>query len=310
MESFILQSIQVRTLSSEKRWSLHQDLAQDLEPDFIESVKLFGIIHPPLVQEQENGVFEVICGVKRLRASIDILQQTAIDCLVLEPSLPASDVLLLVIEEQKLSGSLSPIEKARAGLLCLQILENDKARQIASTVLGSKGHLERLGKLLDLEQPILKAIHAGRISEQTGRELLSLSITDRLLLQRLFERFTLNHNKQRRIIDMGRIINARNKCTFIELFSTWYPEYINDEPMANLPQATNHLLQDLGKRSSPMLTESENQFKNQLAALGLPPSCSLSHSKAFEQDKITLNVTFANVEEFVVKWSEIKNYLK
>ncbi|MBE0585067.1 MAG: ParB/RepB/Spo0J family partition protein, partial [Desulfofustis sp.] len=109
MGSLRLKNIPTKALRAEGRWSLHQDLDRDSEADFFESVKQFGIIRPVLVQEEKDG-YEVVCGIKRLRAARDILAQAAIDCLVIPAGLEVPDLLRLIIEDQKLSGPLSPIE--------------------------------------------------------------------------------------------------------------------------------------------------------------------------------------------------------
>jgi len=310
MKYFQLLNIQTSLLNKSTTWSLHQDLSHDPDPEFVSSVKQFGILRPPLVQMLANGEYQLVCGAMRLWAATEILGRTSVDCLVFDHSLPATDLLALIIEDQKLSGPLTPIEKARAGLLCRQMLGRDSGKLMVSSGLGSKGMITRLIELLDLEKPIRNTIHAGRISEQTGRELLLLAAGDRLLLHRLFQKLQLNHNKQKRVIDLGRIVITQNRSTFEEFFSTQYPEHVNDTVIANLPQATNHLLQDLTRRSTPLLTESAKLFDNQVARLDLPHFCSLSHSKSFEQDKINLNIEFENYGDFIRKWSEIKSYFK
>ncbi len=70
----------------------------------------------------------------------------------------------------------------------------------------------------------------------------------------------------------------------------------------------HNFLQDLGKRSAPMSTEAEKLFSEQIAGLDLPPNCSLAHSKAFEQDRVTLSIDFRNFETFMLKWKEIQIY--
>jgi ParB-like chromosome segregation protein Spo0J len=310
MENFQLLNLLTGAINTSTPWSLHQDLSREPDPDFVSSVKQFGIIRPPLVQILANGEYQLVCGAMRLWAVTEMLGRTRIDCLVLDHSFSAPDLLALIIEDQKLSGSLSPIEKARAGLLCKQMLGSDGDKLIVSSGLGSTGMINRLIKLLDLEKPIRNTIHAGRISEQTGRELQALTAGDRLLLHRLFQKLQLNHNKQKRIIDLGRIVTTQNRSTFKEFFSTQYPELLDDTVIDNLPQTTNHLLQDLTRRSSPLLNESAELFDNQVARLDLPHFCSLAHSKSFEQDKINLNIEFENLDAFIRKWSKIKNYFK
>ncbi len=308
MGSLRLQNIPTKAVSDGGRWSLHQDLDRDPGGDFVESVKRFGIIRPVLVQEGNDG-YEVVCGIKRLRAAREILDQPAIDCLVINNGPEISDLLRLIIEDQKLSSPLSPIEKARCCLLCRQLLDAKSCHRLLSSALaGNQGNPDRLIPLLGLEQPIRSDIHRGAISEQTARELLSLKAPDRLVLHRLFRKLSPNHNKQRRIIEMSHIIAAQKEFSFVELFSTSYPEYIDDRPADNPPQMIHNLLQDLGRRSAPMSTEAEKRFSERIAALDLPPYCSVSHSKGFEQDNVTLNVHFSTFEAFDLKWQEIKRY--
>lgn len=308
MDYFSLINIPVEIISFESGLSLHQDLSGELEADFVDSVKQFGILRPPLVRQRLAGGYEVVCGARRLKAARDIRNQAATSCLLLKTGLETSDLLLLIIEDQKLSGPLSVIEKARYWQLCRQMLDKQHLHNLLSAALGSRGYLERLLPLLGLEQPIRNDIHNGLISDHTGRELLSLNAPDRMALHQLFRKLVLNHNKQRRVIEMSHIIASQQECTFAELFSTWYPEYIDDSPIANPPQMTHLLLQDLAKRSAPMSFEAERRFTEQIAGLNLPPQCSLSHSKGFEQDTVTLSIDFGNFRKFILKWKEIQVY--
>ncbi len=135
MDYFRIKNIPIKTISNESRLSLHQDLNGEPEADFIDSVKQFGILRPPLVQQRIDGGYDVICGAKRLSAARDILDQPAINCLLLGTGLEVTDLLLLIIEDQKLSGPLSPIEKARYCLLCRQML--DKQQPTSPLIIGS-----------------------------------------------------------------------------------------------------------------------------------------------------------------------------
>ena len=305
-----LQRIRVDSIVCEKTWSLHQDLPPELEPDFVASIQRFGILHPPVLRRLDQSAFEPVCGTRRLRAAVELLDQQSIDCLILPPDTDVADILRLVFEDQ--SGlPLSPIQIGRFRLLCRDHLDGRQAAEIArEAALGSQGQLDRLAGLIELEEELRSALHCGTLSVAAGLELKNLDKKERLLLLELFTKLGLNHNKQRRVIEMGRSVMAlENMGSFVELLAEFCPDLAAGAAIDNPPQAANRLLHELGRRSSPMSTDAEQRFATLVAELDLPDNWALKHAKSFEQDSVTLEIRFNDIQEFRDRWETLKDRL-
>ena len=305
------QRIPADSIGCDYPWSLHQDLPPELAPDFIGSIKRYGILHPPILRRQGQKVFEPVCGARRLRAAVQVLQQNEIDCLVLPENIASGAILQLVLEDQRSGSPLSPLQTGRFRRLCREHLDDSRAREIErSAALGSRVQLDRLAGLVDLEQEFREGLHHGLISVQVGLELRPLRREERLLLLELFGKLGLNHNKQRRVMELGRTVMAIEDIpSYVELLNDLCPTLAGRNDVANPPQAAQHLLLELQQRSSPMSSAAEQRFAALVAELDLPDNCLLKHAKSFEQDSVTLEIRFRNIQEFRDRWASLQDHV-
>jgi len=305
-----LQSIALKQINSNYRWSLHRDLSDVLDPDFIDSIRKFGLLHPPIIRKASDS-YEIICGGRRVEAIKRIAEKQDLHCLVLEQSISEVEILLLVAEEQYLYAPLTPIESARLVALCDQFCTHSETASIliySKTNTRNEFQRKKIVKLLDIEEPIRTNIHTGAIGLKTAFALAEMSRSDRLSLYDIFIKLALNSNKQRRVIDLCNIIATSKQCSISEFLSVNYPEFLQ-KTVDNVPQAVNRLLHDLYKRSHPLSSHVEKQFAEKTKKLHLPQSCSLTHSPAFEQDSVTLGIEFKTVDELTRIWPKIKDHL-
>jgi len=305
-----LQSIALQQIHSNYRWSLHRDLSSVLDPDYIDSIRKFGLLHPPIIRKSLDS-YEIICGARRVEAVKRIAEKQYIHCLVLEQTISEVEILLLVTEEQYLHAPLTPIESARLVTLCDQFCAHSERASIliySKTNTRNEFQRNKIVKLLELEEPIRTNIHTGAIGLRTAFALAEMSQSDRLSLHDIFIKLALNSNKQRRVIDLCSIIATSEQCSISEFLSVTYPEF-QQKTIDNVPQSANRLLDDLYKRSHPLSSHVEQQFAEQIKKLHLPQSCSLTHCPAFEQDSVTLGIEFKTVDELTRIWPKIKEHL-
>jgi ParB/RepB/Spo0J family partition protein len=305
-----LQSIALQQIDPSYRWSLHQDLSEVLDPNFVDSIRKFGLLHPPIIRKSSDS-YELICGARRVEAVKRIAEQQDIHCLVLDQSISEVEILLLVTEEQHLHAPLTPIESARLITLCSQFCAHSETASIliySKTNTRNEFQRNKIVKLLELEEPIRTNIHTGVISLKTAFALAEMSRSDRLTLYDIFIKLALNSNKQRRIIDLCMIIATSQQYSISEFLSVTYPE-LQQKTIDNVPQSVNRLLHDLYKCSHPLSSHVEKQFAEKIKKLRLPQSCSLSHSPAFEQDSVTLGIEFKTIDELTRIWPKIKDHL-
>lgn len=289
------------------RWSLHQDISLDPPTELIDSVKHFGLLRP-LIVKKRSARYDLICGNLRYEALGNRYKGSNVPCLVVAENIKEHHLLRIVAEDQKATAPLSPIETARLIQLFSQCQSvPDEALLQSATSIGAAGQRTRLLTLLSLEKPILTAIHHGLISVKTGIVFVSLPAEERLFLFELCTRFSLNANKQRRLIEMGNIIAASERCSLKEFIAQNYPELFQDSP-DNVPQAANKLMSELFKRSHPGISGAQKEFQERAAMLSLPKNCSLSPSPAFEHDSVKFSAEFKDLKDFEKVWRKIARY--
>lgn len=291
------------------KYSLHQDLSRELPVDFITSIKRFGVLHPPLVSKNNKG-YTVVCGCRRIQALSEIGGITAVACRVIEQSGP-SDLLAVILEDQQLYGPLSVIMITRFYKLVDSLVPKSSGKKLFGQFnIGSYDHIRRYLPLLKLEQPIIDDIHLGRISDKVALFLCSITPQDRIFLCNLFRRLSLNKNRQRRLLEMARIIIAQRGGTYRTLFEKEYPDVLDTHDQSNIPQRVAQLFRVLHEASHPLSCEAEQNFKIMTANLNLPARCTLSHSHSFETDSVTLSIDFETFNQMVESWARIKHHFE
>ena len=201
--------IPIPSISLHDQWCLHHVLSPIANITLFESIRTYGILRPLIVIKRRDKDFELLCGRQRYQIWKNDLGKNGIVCHVLQPPLETISLLTLIFEDQRLSGPLSVVEKAQFSALCQELLTPDELTKLFERLeLGNLGYLRRITRLLTLERPILDALHAGRLSEKVGFELIAMSVEDRLQLYTLFDKLSLNNNKQRRLISYMRTLSV------------------------------------------------------------------------------------------------------
>ena len=94
-------------LTLKSSYSLHCDLEFSPSQPLVDSVRRFGLFQPPVLMQQGSSL-HLVCGSRRIKA----LQLAGLDrgiaCTVVENREPV-DLLSLILENQLLTGPLSPI---------------------------------------------------------------------------------------------------------------------------------------------------------------------------------------------------------
>lgn len=308
-ESFRVVPLESLLKSDIDRFTLHKDLTVNLSADFLSSITRYGLFHPPVVMKVGEA-YQVICGRRRIQALQTIGNDESVFCRVADVS-DSVELLATILEDQRLSGPLSAIMSARFLKLTDSLIPKESRDAVMTQLhLGSYGHLQRLLPLLTLEQSIRDSIHNDDISDKVGLILCSLSPEDRLFLCELFLALSLNKNKQKRLLDMCQILIAQRGGTFRDLFHENFRDFLPENITSNRPQTAGNLLRFLYEASHPLSNNAEKIFNERKHELGLPDGCNLSHSPAFEKDRVTLSFDFENFEEMARIWQKIKIHLE
>ncbi len=310
LHSPTLRQIDIKDIDLSDEWNIHPFLSHEPSPRLLHSIQSIGLLRPIIVHKRPDGRYQLLCGRNRLRAhQTDKQLPTPINALILDEETPPQRVLHYILEDQLISGTLSPMEKAYFFKYCLKYMEVEKAAHCFLPILKEKvqAHIIiRTLPLLDLEQGIQKNIHIGKIGERLALDLLLLPSDDRLTLHWIFQELELGGGKQKRLLALTKDLALGQGKTITTLLAE--PDFvlILDHPEMNRPQKASALLTILQKRLSPESGAAEETFKKTVSQMQLPPACSISHSPAFEKDEVYVTLRFDTLKEVENRLRKIK----
>ena len=286
------------------------------EPEIIvdetlrKSIAANGILHPPIVRESHQGVYAIISGRKRLL--VLRAHQTAgrCNCLVIARRTPEAGVFNVLLEEIQLTRQLTTLEKA---IFLQKITAVVDERQIIEEFLPRLDHapnpaaMKQTLRLLDLEDFILRAIHHGYVHETVAREFTALTAADRAALFEIIATLRLSFSNQKKLLAICRELAGRDNTSIAALLDNDEVRDIVQHREANPPQKTKNLMAWLARRHMPRSGQAEEEFRRFLAALQLPENISVTHTPFFENDALTLAITFDNRKSLQRAWEKIKH---
>ncbi len=308
------QNIKMEEIENSNDWNIHPFISSKPSAELCSSIKNTGLLHPPILLKLSTNKYQLVCG----RARVSVFQQTfpaqpLITALVLDKKTSTRQILSYVLEDQLLTGSLSPMEKAYFFKLILKHMTIDAAADYASLILHEKVQAHTINKLellLGLEPELQLDIHNGRLGEKTALELLQLDAADRLTLHSIFQELELGGGKQKRLLALSKDLAFGQKKSITELLAESDFEEILNHPEMNHPQKAANLFSTLQKKLFPQSNAAEEHFMKNVNKMELPASCTVSHSQAFEKDEISVILHFTTLTEVKKRLPEIKNLMK
>lgn len=280
------------------------------DPDLETSIAAIGILHPPIVQEKATASYRVVAGFKRLHAIS--ASRTACDCLVLAANTGPAETLVAAFTETQISREPTPLEKAVFLNKGLRRLDEEQVAKRFLPLLGIRAdipQLKRFLKLLELEEPLLLAVHAGTLDEKVARELGELPFADRMALFDLIDLLSLSIGNQKKLVGGCRELAKRNDTSVINILADQELRDLLSHQASNRPQKAGHLMAWLGKLRSPRLLAAEKEFQTFRGKLSLPKGVNLHHAQSFEKDSMTLEVEFSGRQELERRWGLLREIL-
>lgn len=294
------QTVPTDALELASCWNIHPCLAED-NPilQSRSSIIKMGLIYMPFVLEQKGDSYSVVTGMRTIAAAIRLHNLEAVQCRVLAADTPMETILSCIYEEYaNNTHELSPIEMAHFYALCNSRLASSELEPFLAdhNIPGKPHHVRRALDLLELESPLQAGLYEGGLTESSAREMLRLKAEDRIACYALFQQLRLGGGKQRRMLSLLRDLAGRQGCTLADFIASPTVQDILEHLEMNTPQKAHFLLQNLQQLHTPSLAEAEEQFERWKAQLPLAPHCDVEHSASFEQDKVSLRITFENRE--------------
>ncbi|MBU0965491.1 MAG: hypothetical protein KKA54_03820 [Proteobacteria bacterium] len=300
----------------------HIDFSDDsfsLVPSFITSqvpaslaasVRRCGILHPPIVKEKSTASFTIVAGRKRLLAAIGATGASSCDCYKLTEKTDEIDVLAICLEDALLSRPLTPVERAVFFKKALALIDDNELASRFLPLMGltqSVYHIQRDLRLLELEEPLLIAMHQGILDDKVAYELGKFSFSDRVALFEVINALHLSVGNQKKLAITCRELAARNNTTISALLHSPEVDSIINHGEANSPQKTANLMKWLTCERFPRLSQAEKEFQHFVTGLALPDQARVEHSPSFEKDELLFTLSCANRKEFLTIWQEIRD---
>lgn len=160
--------ISVEEIEPNPRQPRQQFSASDLE-DLLNSIKEHGVLLPLVVTKKTDGLYELISGERRLRAS-KMLGKKTVPAIVRKASEQQKLELALIENIQR--QDLNPLEEA----IAYQALLNEfqlTQEEIALRVGKSRSVVANMLRLLELPIQMQEALAQGKISKSHARTLLA-----------------------------------------------------------------------------------------------------------------------------------------
>ena len=275
-----------------------------------ESIARYGILHPPIVREVTSNSYKIGTGRQRLLAFSSLSGESTCACLVISRRVTEADVFNILLEEIQLTRELTVIEKA---IFLQKITAIPAAKQMIAESLVRLGlgphpfSLEQTLKLLDLEDPILQGIQHGLMNETVAHEFISLSAQDRMALFTIISALRLSFSYQKKLLNICRELAGRGNKTIAAVLATDEVHAIMHHQEANPPQKTKSLMHWLSRKQMPRSAQAAVEFNRFITVMQLPHNVSVDHTLNFEDDAVTLAITFPDRQSLQHAWEKIRH---
>ncbi len=257
------------------------------------SIKQFGILHLPILQQVDDKSYCIVAGRKRVITAQHLAPDAPIFCKIIPKNTEITTIFSLLLEESKTSTSLSIVEQI---VFFEKVLLASPMKKVLPMLeqLGYKPQkhiLKDLLKLRVLSESVLQTMHYGSIAIKNARKLLNLSETDQVMIVQLITTLHFGGSKQQKLIDLCTELIMRKKMSLEKILAD-FPSADEQGQTMNIPQQGTALLSWLHSECYPKISLAENSFKRKVARLNLPSTMHISHTPAFENEEITLSLYF------------------
>jgi len=270
-------------------------LEESPTPELIASIREHGILHPPLLQEKKEGEYVIISGRKRIQAIRVLNGPQTSPCLLVPEDTPAHTIYPLFLEHALIGSRLSLAEQvAFFDRLLPHCSSNDALPFLAR--LGHKSNMHELEALLSLRSlgtPARLALHQNILTFAAARKLLRLQQSDQQTLVALIASLHLGGSKQQKLIESCTELVKRSGNDARTVLAPFFATQSDVQP-ENIPQRAAALLKWLHRECFPRSTMAENEFTRRVSQLDLPANIGVLHAPAFEDDTVSLSLSFAD----------------
>ncbi len=183
---------------------------QDALRALADSIAEVGVLSPILVRQKENGLYEIIAGERRWRAS-KLAGKKKIPAIVKDYE--TREVMEIALIENLQREDLNPLEEAM-GYQMLKEQFGLTQEEISKRVAKSRSTVANILRILNLPDFVLKEIKSGKVSVGHAKALSSLESdeTKKLLLYEIVK----NEISVREAEELAKKLSQKKRTTLIK----------------------------------------------------------------------------------------------
>ncbi|MBN1516534.1 ParB N-terminal domain-containing protein [Candidatus Sumerlaeota bacterium] len=266
--------------------------------DVVDSLRKYGVLHPPVIREQNSTRMQIVSGFGRMIALRE-LGVDYIDAYVLSAKISDRECALLKLAELRTEREPDALEKGRfVVLIDPQPGEADFHELCAAIgVHPTEKALKRAIAALQLPDKFLKMLTEGRLSEDAVETLSSMTEQDCASIARLFDICRPGLNVQRELLEHLQDIAARDNLDISAVLANEAIERALNDASLKPAQKTQLVRSSVNYLRFPHLCEWEDCFAQAVDELLWPPECKLSHHPFFESSRLKIELSFESKEE-------------
>lgn len=272
--------------------------AGDLRP-LLESIRIGGLINPPLVKKRHDKRYRIVCGRRRILCC-QMLGWSEISAYVVPDILDDLHCLKLAILDNRSHRPLNLVEQSRGIVKLTRLLPEENRFQTICLLLDiplNQDVFNKIQGLSKLPRSVQNGILQGDLSFEGGVALLPFEPLEQMAFFELFKKLNLSQRKECELITL---IDEIAKCEAVPPIKVIQSKPVLDiisEKDDNRSEKTRKIRLYLKRKRFPLVTETEDRFFTHLKHLKLGNSIQLSPPPYFEGNTYKLRLSFKSLEE-------------
>ena len=267
----------------------------------LSSLQEVGLLNPPCLRARPDERWQVVTGLKRLRAAAELGWQS-LPARTLPTATPESHCLLVALYDNAFTRGFHLWEQA---ILARRLLDYWDRATVAARFLPylglppSAAHLDRLLKVSTLEPPFQELCARGRLALTTASTLAQWPAADRAAAFPYLSDLPLSQSKQEQFLEDVEILARRDGVSAGEILCRQPLTQLLHDPKLNPKVRAEAVRQLLRRWVNPRLSAALAAFQEALGRLGLKghSRIQLQPPPAFEGPDFHLEIKFRDVPE-------------
>lgn len=278
------------------------------------SVQALGLLSPPLLRQRRDGLFQIVCGFRRILV-LEQLGWRELPARLVPEDKPDLWCLLASLHDNIPGRGYNPMEAAFMVARLWEYLPEEVVRTNYLPLLGlppSRQQCQKLLALTTLENPWQEMVAHGRLSPEAGFLASRWGPADRVALLPWLTSLHLSYSKQLELLDHLTTLSRRAGNSPRDWLER--PELV--ELLADQARTKAEKSKRLGEKLRdwcyPRSSRRQQQFQQYLKALKLyqHPDLRLIPPPAFEESSFRLELRFQDREQLARQLQQVQQMLE